>query len=79
MLSAASGSGGRGGGVPSSVSAKNKKRQKLESQEGVDEWDELRGEDRDAGNTDQNCNHWDRNKEHKRYQLILPMPAEGNV
>ena len=60
MLSSASGSGGRGGGVPSSVLAKTKRNRKAESAEEYEqECEELwEGEgEREDGFTDQNQNY----------------------
>ena len=61
MLSAASGSGGRGGGVPSSVSNKNRKKAKQESLEGHEA--EYAGTEPNNYNFDQNCNHYDKTKQ----------------
>ena len=65
MLSAASGSGGRGGGVPSSVSNKNRKKAKQESLDGHEA--EYDGTEANNYNFDQNCNHYNKtNKEKSR-------------
>ena len=65
MLPAASGSGGRGGGVPSSVSNKNRRKAKQESLEGHEA--EYEANEANNYNFDQNCNHYDKNnKEESR-------------
>ena len=66
MLSAAGAGSGRGGGVPSSVSAASKAKQKKiqESLEAHDNQDFQ--ENHKDGPTDQNCNHYANKREDAR-------------